>query len=117
MPGYTLILSTVPDEKTGRLIARALVEERLAACVTVSPSGRSFYRWQGKIVEESERVLFIKTRAALYKRLEAKLKSLHPYAVPEAISIPVVAGSKKYLSWIEKETARVVLGEKKLHAG
>ena len=103
MVEYIIVLSTVPDESRGHEIARALVEARLAACVTVSPPSRSTYRWEQKIVEEREHVLLIKTKAALYEDLEIKLKELHPYRVPEIIALPVSRGSEKYLEWLDAE--------------
>jgi periplasmic divalent cation tolerance protein len=99
-----LVLTTVPDEARGRKIALKLVEERLAACVTVSAAARSFYRWEGRIADEEERILFVKTKAALYGRLEKELKALHPYTVPEIIALPIVAGSEAYLKWLSGET-------------
>jgi periplasmic divalent cation tolerance protein len=104
MAGPILVLSTVPDEAKGREIARALVEERLAACATVSAACRSVYRWQGTIADETEFMLFIKTEGALYEKLEARLKELHPYTVPEIIALPITQGSAKYLAWIAEET-------------
>jgi periplasmic divalent cation tolerance protein len=100
-----LILSTVPDEAKGLEIARALVAERLAACVTTLPHATSVYRWEGKIVEDGEYVLLIKTRAGRYAELEARLKALHPYKVPEIIALPVVDGSAAYVNWISAETS------------
>jgi periplasmic divalent cation tolerance protein len=105
MSDSIVVLSTVPNEKKGREIARTLVVARLAACVTVSASCQSHYWWEGKIVEEREYILFIKTRAGLFKKLETKLKAIHPYSVPEIIAIPIVRGSRKYLNWLEAETA------------
>lgn len=78
MKKYLLVLTTVPTEQAGEEIARQLVENRLAACVTVSSAGRSFYRWEGKIAQDHEHILLIKTRTELFSRLEAKLKELHP---------------------------------------
>ncbi|MGB8952712.1 MAG: divalent-cation tolerance protein CutA [Candidatus Aminicenantales bacterium] len=103
MSGYYLILSTVPDEQKGQEIARELVRERLAACVTVSPACRSFYWWEEKLTEDTEYMLYIKTKASLYAKLEAKLKALHPYSVPEIIALPIVKGHEKYLSWLNTE--------------
>ena len=97
---FILVLTTVPEEKTGHMIGRTLVEESLAACVTVSPSARSFYRWEGKLCAEEEHILFIKTRTSLFERLEARIRTLHPYKVPEIISLPIEAGSKAYLDWL-----------------
>jgi periplasmic divalent cation tolerance protein len=105
MSDSILVLSTVPDKKKGLEIARALVEARLAACVTVSASCQSYYWWEGKIAGEREYILFIKTRPGLFKKLETQLKVIHPYSVPEIIAMPIVRGSRKYLSWLEAETA------------
>jgi periplasmic divalent cation tolerance protein len=104
MSDYILVLSTVPYEQKGWEIARTLVQERLAACVTVSATSRSFYWWEDSISEEKECVLFIKTKSALYSQLEARLKEIHPYTVPEIIAFPVVHGSESYLKWMSKET-------------
>ncbi len=104
MPEFRLVLTTVPDEELGRRLARTLVEERLAACVNVSPAVTSFYRWSGKIVEDREFILLIKTKASALEPLEARLKELHPYEVPEFISLPVVSGSPAYLGWLDAET-------------
>jgi periplasmic divalent cation tolerance protein len=104
MSSSIFVLSTVPDEKKGREIARVLVEARLAACVTVSADCQSYYWWEGKISEDKEYMLFIKTKEALYEKLEARLKELHPYTIPEIIALPIVKGSEKYLRWLEEET-------------
>jgi periplasmic divalent cation tolerance protein len=104
MTGFILVLTTVPEEKTGDEMGRTLVEEKLAACVTVSPAARSFYRWEGKVCADKEHILLIKTRASLFERLEARIKALHPYKVPEIIALPVEKGSKDYLVWLDEET-------------
>lgn len=101
---FILVLTTVPEAKSGEKIARALVKERLAACVTISPAVRSVYRWEGKICEETEFVLLIKSRAALFDRLEAGIKKIHPYKVPEIIALPIEKGSGDYLAWLDEET-------------
>ena len=104
MTEFRLVLTTVPDEELGRRIARTLVEERLAACVNLSPAVTSFYWWGGKIVEDREFILLIKTKASVLDRLEARLKELHPYEIPEFIALPVAAGSAQYLGWLDTET-------------
>lgn len=104
MTEYLFILTTVPDKDKARTIAAYLVESKLAACVTVSAAARSVFRWEGKLREDGEYVLFIKTMASLFKELEAALKAVHPYTVPEIIALPIVEGSKAYLDWIAKET-------------
>jgi periplasmic divalent cation tolerance protein len=104
MNEYTLVLTTVPEEQRGQEIARKLVEERLAACVTVSGAGQSFYWWEKKISRDREFILFIKTKARLYPELEKRILSLHPYQVPEIIALPIIRGFEKYLSWLDQET-------------
>ena len=104
MNKYILVLTTVPDERTGQKIAKQLVEERLSACVTISAASQSLYWWQGKISKEQEHILFIKTKAALFTDLEKKIKDTHPYEIPEIIALPFIKGSTKYLEWIDQET-------------
>jgi periplasmic divalent cation tolerance protein len=104
MTDFILVLTTVPEEKTGQEIGRILVEERLAACVTISSAARSVYRWEGEICTEPEYILFIKTRTALFGQLEARLKKIHPYKVPEIIGVSIEKGSTDYLGWLGEET-------------
>jgi periplasmic divalent cation tolerance protein len=104
MADFILVLSTVPYEQKGWEIAKTLVGEKLAACVTVSPVSRSFYWWEDSISEDKECVLLVKTKSALYPRLEARLKEIHPYTVPEIIAVPIVQGSATYLKWVGKVT-------------
>lgn len=104
MSTYILVLTTVTDKEIGHNMARNLVKERLAACATVSGDSKSFYWWQGKISEEQEHILFIKTRAKLYRKLEKKILETHPYEVPEIIALPLAAGYSEYLQWITEET-------------
>lgn len=99
-------MTTVSNEETGRKIAKELLEQRLAACVTVSSAYQSHYWWQGKIVKEQEHILFIKTRGSLYSDLEKKILKIHPYQVPEIIGLPLVKGYGKYLDWVSTETKR-----------
>jgi periplasmic divalent cation tolerance protein len=101
---HILVLTTAPEEKSGQTIATHLLEERLAACVTISPASQSLYWWKEKIAKEPEHILFIKTRAALYPELEKKIREIHPYEVPEIIVLPIQKGSTEYLNWIDKET-------------
>ena len=105
MNKYIVVLSTVPDEKTGQRIARKLVEQRLAACVTISDLRESIYWWEGNIEQEQEHLLIIKTKKSLYSKLEGEILNLHPYDVPEIIALPVAAGNVKYLEWLSAETA------------
>ena len=99
-----LVLTTVPEKSRGEFIAHQLIKERLAACVTVSSPSRSFYWWKRKIAQDREFILVIKTKASLYPLVEKRLKELHPYEVPEIISLTVAHGSEEYLRWIDEET-------------
>jgi periplasmic divalent cation tolerance protein len=95
------MFSTTETEEEGLKIARALVESRLAACVNIVPRITSVYRWQGKIEETGEFLLVIKTGRALVGEVQAAIERLHSYELPEAIAIPVVDGSARYLDWLE----------------
>jgi periplasmic divalent cation tolerance protein len=106
MSGCIVVLSTVPDTDTGRRIARAILERRLAACVNISGPLESLYWWEGKIQQDPEHLLVIKTREELFPALEEAVRSLHPYDVPEIIALPVGQGSSAYLDWIGAETRR-----------
>ena len=97
-------LVTAPDRKTAAAIAGALVGERLAACVTVVPGAVSTYRWKGKVERAREVLLFIKSAASRGKRLERRIRELHPYEVPEILRLPVAAGEARYLRWIGEAT-------------
>jgi periplasmic divalent cation tolerance protein len=98
-------LSTAPDADSAARIARALVEERLAACVNLVPAVRSIYRWQGAIEDQAEVLLVIKTRAERMEALAARLRALHPYELPELVALPVAAGLAPYLDWVAAEAA------------
>lgn len=98
--GALVVLSTAPDAATAERLARALVDEQLAACVTSVPGVTSTYRWQGVVEQSQEVLLVIKTRAALLATLTARILELHPYDVPEVIALPVVGGAERYLAWI-----------------
>jgi len=91
-------------EEAGR-IARALVEERLAACVNVSSPIRSVYRWQGKLTDDEEVLLVIKTTRELFDPLRRAVEKLHSYQVPEVICLPVIDGAPNYLNWIGASVA------------
>jgi periplasmic divalent cation tolerance protein len=101
---YRVVLVTVPSEAEGERIGRTLVGERLAACVNIVPGLRSIYRWQGAVETAGEALLVIKTRAARLDALATRIVALHPYSVPEILSLPVEAGLEAYLGWIGAET-------------
>jgi periplasmic divalent cation tolerance protein len=101
-----VVFVTAPDEQVAALIGRTLVEERLAACANLVSPIRSIYRWQGAVEDGSEHLMLIKTRASHYPALEARVKQLHPYEVPEIIAVEIGHGSSRYLQWIRESTAR-----------
>ncbi len=96
---------TVPDAETGQRLARALVEEGLAACVNRVPGLRSVYRWQGAVQEDAEELLIAKTRSDLVPALAKRVSALHPYDLPEVIALPLVGGSAAYLDWLRTESS------------
>jgi periplasmic divalent cation tolerance protein len=104
-PAFAVVLVTCPNRSLGERIGRALVEERLAACVNVIPGLTSLYRWEGKVQRGREVLLLIKTRRRLFPRLAARLTSLHPYSTPEILALPVAAGASRYLTWLAESTA------------
>lgn len=95
-----VVLSTCPDPDTASRLARMLVEQRLAACVNLIPGLRSVYEWEGRIEEDAEVLLVIKTSRARYPELEARLTEAHPYEVPEILALDVTAGLPAYLAWL-----------------
>ncbi len=100
-----VVLVTTPTAERAAELARALVGERLAACGNVVPGLRSIYRWEGKVQEDDEALLVLKTTRARFEALRDRVLALHPYEVPEVIALPVEAGSAAYLRWISAETA------------
>ena len=100
-----LVLVTAPDQESANLIAKALLEEKLAACVNILPGLTSLYNWEGELQDEQEVQLFIKTRLDLLEgKIIPLILELHPYDLPEIIAILVVGGSSPYLDWIINET-------------
>ena len=100
---YSLIITAVANKESAKKIARLLVEKRLAACAQMFPI-ESIYSWQGKIHEENETALFIKSRTALFDEIKLAIKTAHPYEVPEIIQIPIANGLPEYLKWISDNT-------------
>jgi periplasmic divalent cation tolerance protein len=99
-----LVITNCPDEEAANAIAMATIEARLAACVNILPRVQSVYRWQGKVESTSEIPLFFKSTAANYPALEAKIRELHPYELPEIIALPLSHGLPAYLNWVAAET-------------
>jgi periplasmic divalent cation tolerance protein len=98
---YCVVLVTVGSETEARTIARALVEERLAACINIIPGLTSIYRWEGQVCEDREFLLLIKTQGEKVTELRDRIGHLHSYAVPEVIALPIFAGSARYLEWLD----------------
>jgi periplasmic divalent cation tolerance protein len=97
-----LVFSTFPDADTARRIGRTVVEEKLAACVNILPQIESIYRWKEAIETSTEVLTLIKSTTWKYQLLEARILELHPYEVPEIISIRIDAGHLEYLRWIDQ---------------
>ncbi|MDE2600524.1 MAG: divalent-cation tolerance protein CutA [Rhodocyclaceae bacterium] len=103
MSEVLLLLSNLPDEASAGVLAAHLVEHRLAACVNQLAPCRSVYRWQGQVEQASEIPLLIKTTRERYAAVEAAVRELHPYDVPELIAVPIELGLSAYLSWVAQE--------------
>jgi len=104
MTAFTATFVMCGSEEEATKIAHALVDERLAACVNIVSPIRSIYRWEGKVRDEREWLLIIKTQRTRFEDLEKKVRSLHSYHVPEIVSLPIIEGHKPYLSWLEEMT-------------
>ena len=108
MNDLIVILTTMPDDERADALARTLVDERLAACVHVQAPVSSTYRWKNAVERADERQLVIKTTSSQVSALEARIRALHPYDIPEFIVIPIVQGSADYLFWIADATRKPV---------
>ena len=104
MSDSLVVFVTSGSEEEALKIAHALVKERLAACVNLVSPIRSIYRWEGKICDEKEWLLVMKTHMGRFDALEKRVKALHSYSVPEIIALPIVTGSPSYLNWLEEMT-------------
>lgn len=103
--GYGVVLVTTSSQQEGEAIAKALVEGQMAAGVTLMPV-HSIYTWQGKIHQEQEWQLIIKTELSQFALLENKIRELHSYEVPEIIALPIKEGSQSYLQWISENLSK-----------
>lgn len=99
-----LVFTQVPDRATALKIASVLIDEKVAACVNVLGAATSVYRWQGEVEQADEVPLLIKTTAPRYAALEATLRRLHPYELPEIVAVPLAQGLPAYLNWVAAET-------------
>ena len=105
MTEYIQVVTTTEQREDAERIARALVEERLAACVQVVGPITSTYRWRGTIETAQEWQCWAKSRHDLYDAIEKTISRLHPYEVPEILAVPVLAGSASYLAWLNEQVA------------
>jgi periplasmic divalent cation tolerance protein len=105
MDEVIVVLTNLPDRETAQKLAQELVARRLAACVNVLAECTSVYRWKGKIENASEVPVLIKTRAGRYGEVEAAIRELHPYELPEVVAVPVVRGLGEYLEWVAGESS------------
>ena len=99
-----IVITNAPDRAIAEKIARALVDQKLAACVNILAGCSSIYRWQGKVETADEVPMLIKTRREIYPEVEAAIKKLHPHELPEIVAVPVAQGSNEYLKWINAST-------------
>jgi periplasmic divalent cation tolerance protein len=111
MSEFIVVFVTAGSSAEAERLARALVEERLAACVNRVAAVQSVYRWEGQVEESTEELLVIKTRADLFAALEKRVRELHSYAVPEVIALPIINGNESYLRWLGEQ---VSLGRRSL---
>jgi len=108
---YIQVFTTVEKKEDADRIASAVVRKRVAACAQILGPIHSTYWWKGKVEEAGEWLCVMKTRKDLFSDLEKEIRSMHPYEVPEIIALPIVAGSKSYLEWIDEETKQPVTSD------
>jgi periplasmic divalent cation tolerance protein len=106
MTDKIVVLCTCASEEEAEKLARALVEQRLAACVNVISRMKSFYRWQGNLETATECLLVIKSSRGHFEELRAAVEKAHSYEVPEVIALPVVEGAPNYLNWLDDNLTR-----------
>jgi periplasmic divalent cation tolerance protein len=105
MSSSVFVYVTCPKLSVAEKLATVLIEERLAACANILPQMISQYRWQGRVVREKEVVLILKTKAALFRRLERRTKELHPYECPCIVALPITKGHAPYLRWLAEQVS------------
>ena len=104
MQEFIIVYVTAGSPAEGERLARALVDERLAACVNRIATVQSVYRWEGKLEQSEEQLLIIKTQKRLFAALEKRVRELHSYSVPEIVALPIIEGSQDYLRWLGDQT-------------
>jgi periplasmic divalent cation tolerance protein len=110
MTDKIVVLVTCGNREEAEKLAQSLVEQKLVACINLVPGIQSWYGWEGKVNRDEELLLILKTVRAKFNELEAAIKHLHTYAVPEIIAIPIIQGSREYLGWVEKTCGFKVKG-------
>ena len=104
MDEFIVIFCTVSPKEEAKNIAKAIIEKKLAACANIIEGITSIYEWEGEICTEEECLMIIKTKKKIFSRIKEEIVSLHPYEVPEIISLPITEGLESYLSWVDKNT-------------
>lgn len=99
-----VLFCTVPNEEVASKVAHVLVEGKLAACVNIIPGIVSVYSWKGEICRDNELLCVIKSQGRLFEKIEAAIRNVHPYEVPEIIALPIIQGHAPYLNWIHDVT-------------
>ena len=99
---FQIVLTACPDAANAERIARILVEEGLTACVSILPPMQSIYMWKGQIESATEQLLIIKSLTTHFPAIRDRLRSLHPYELPEIIAVPIADGLPEYLAWLNK---------------
>lgn len=103
MTDKIVVLNTCSSAEEAESLARKLVEQHLAACVSVVSPVKSFYRWKGEIANDTEWLLLIKTSRGLFDQIKTVLETSHTYELPEVIALPIVEGAPNYLAWLDRE--------------
>jgi len=103
---FSAVLVTVPNDKTAQKIAKDLFKNKLIACANLIPNIKSFYYWENKLCRDMEVLMILKTRKELFTKLRQRIKSLHPYKIPEIIALPILQGNAEYLKWIKENTGK-----------
>ena len=99
-----LVLTNLPDRVAAEKLADALIEKRVAACINILAPCRSVYRWEGAVQHDEEHPVLIKSTRAAYPALEAQIRALHPYELPEIVAVPIEHGLPAYLDWVAEQT-------------
>lgn len=101
MTEMLIVFTTFANEADAARVVKALVEDRLIACGNLLPGARSLYRWEGRVADEREVLVIMKSRKQDWAALMARLHELHPYDTPECLAVRVAAGAPKYMAWLE----------------